>query len=154
MYRDPVFIAASPTARSTHRFPIPARSVYRSCSSNRSVAGVPAKVILTTGVEEVGWALPLTGGTRTPVDTTDPDDREEQDTGPVKVEQHTRGEYLVHDREADQVEEHSQPEARMSHRQVPAPGPVRAGDGQLRREPGVLVAETGLDHVQLVLLVG
>ena len=85
--------------------------------------------------------------------SADLDDREEHDTGPVKDEQHTRGEYLVDDPEADQAEDHSQPQAAMSHGQVPAPGPIRGRHGQLCREPGILLAETGLDHVQLVLLV-
>ena len=35
-YRDPVFIAASPTARSTQRRAMPARSAYRVCSSNET----------------------------------------------------------------------------------------------------------------------
>ena len=67
MYRDPVFIAASPIARSTQRLPMPARSVYRVCSSRPSAvhqvrihwysAGVPAGSLLILIADR--WCPPV-----------------------------------------------------------------------------------------------
>ena len=61
MYRDPVFIAASPIARSTQRLPMPARSVYR-VVLEQAERGPPGAEPLVLGRCSAGSLLILIDG--------------------------------------------------------------------------------------------